>query len=263
MNILQKIIADKRREITLRRERVSLREMEKRATETPAPADFLAALKSVPIGLIAEVKRRSPSAGIIRTPFDPAKIARSYERGGAQALSVLMDGPYFGGGETDFKAVRNAVKLPMLYKEFVIDPWQVAHARVIGASALLLIVAALPRKTLADLYKLVVATGLTPLVEVHDQRELSVAKSLGAICIGVNNRNLKTFETKLETTFRLASQMPRGGCLVSESGIRTAENVVRLKEAGAQAVLVGEHLLRKRVLARAVKTLMGEAWAVS
>lgn len=263
MNILRKIVADKRREIVLRRERISLREIEKRAAETPAPVDFPAALKSAPIGLIAEVKRRSPSAGIIRTPFDPAKIAQSYERGGAQALSVLMDGPYFGGGEADFRTVRSAVKLPMLYKEFVVDPWQVAHARSIGASAVLLIVAALPRKTLSELYRLVLSTGLTPLVEVHDQRELTVAKSLGAVCIGVNNRNLKTFETKLETTFRLASRMPRGGCLVSESGIASPEDVVQLREAGAQAVLVGEHLLRQRVLSRAVKSLMGKAWVVS
>lgn len=263
MNILQKIIADKRREITLRRERVSLRELEKRATETPAPPDFIAALTSAPIGLIAEVKRRSPSAGLIRTPFDPAKIARSYERGGAQALSVLIDNAYFGGGESDFRTVRTAVKLPMLYKEFVVDPWQVAHARVIGASAVLLIVAALPRKALAELHRLILATGLTPLVEVHDQRELTVAKALGAICIGVNNRNLKTFETRLETTFRLASRMPRGGLLISESGIASAEDVLRLREAGAQAVLVGEHLLRQRLLARAVKGLMGKAWTVS
>lgn len=263
MNILRQIIADKRREIPLRRERVPLREMEKRASETPAPPDFVSALKTRPIGLIAEVKRRSPSAGVIRTPFNPATIARAYERGGAQALSVLVDGPYFGGGEEDFVAVRQAVGLPLLYKEFVINPWQVAHARAIGASAVLLIVAALPRKTLAILHRLVLDSGLTPLVEVHDQREMSTALKLGATCIGVNNRNLKTFETKLETTFKLAGTAPRNVCMISESGIASPEDVEQLRRAGAHAVLVGEHLLRQRNVQRAVRNLMGRSWAAS
>ena len=256
-------MADKRREIALRREQMSLREMERHAAKVADPAPFVDALRAVPMGLIAEVKRRSPSAGLIRTPFDPAVIARGYEEGGAQALSVLMDGPYFGGGEGDFRAVREAVMLPLLYKEFVLDPWQVAHARAIGASAVLLIVAALPAKTLSELHGLILKSGLTPLVEVHDRREMDAAIDLGARCIGINNRNLKTFATTLETTFALAERAPRGVCLVSESGIASAEDVVQVRAAGAHAVLVGEHLLRQRSVKRAVRNLMGRAWATS
>lgn len=257
MNILQQIMADKRREIAFRMEQVSLREMKRRAAAAPDPADFIAALRSEPIGLIAEVKRRSPSAGMIRMPFDPPAIARAYERGGAQALSVLMDGPYFGGGEADFLSVREAVKLPMLYKEFVMDPWQVAHARAIGASAVLLIVAALPRAKLAALHQVILDTGLTPLVEVHDRRDLGAALKLKAECIGINNRNLKTFNTTLETTRQLVPSVPSDVCLVSESGIKSAKDVAELRRAGAHAVLVGEHLLRQRDLKSAVQKLMG------
>lgn len=263
MNILQKIMADKRREISARRERVLLKEMERQARDRRDPPSFLRALRAKPVGLIAEVKRRSPSAGLIRTPFHPATIARAYEAGGAQALSVLMDGPYFGGGEEDFAVVRGAVGLPLLYKEFVLDPWQVFHARALGASAILLIVAALPRRALAALHAQALDAGLTPLVEVHDRREMKVAVDLGATCIGINNRNLKTFVTTLDTTFRLSALAPRGCCLVSESGIASPEDVVQVREAGASAVLVGEHLLRQRNLRRAVRNLMGRAWAVS
>ncbi len=256
MNILQQIIADKKREIEQRLSEVSLAEMERSAGAAPVPPDFLRALRSKPIGLIAEVKRRSPSAGLIRTPFDPVAIAQSYERAGAQALSVLMDGAYFGGGEDDFRAVRAAVKLPLLYKEFVVHPWQIAHARAIGASAVLLIVAALAQEQLAEFHRLVLDAGLTPLVEVHDREELDIALSLNPICVGVNNRNLKTFETRLETTFALAERVPCNVCLVSESGIGKADDVARLRHAGAQAVLVGESLLRQPDVERAVRELM-------
>ncbi len=263
MNILDRIMADKRREIDLRKSEVSMRELEQRIGAASAPPDFLAALRARRIGLIAEVKRRSPSAGLIRTPFDPAKIASAYASGGAQAISVLMDGPYFGGGEADFVTVHGAVDVPLLYKEFVLDRWQVLHARAIGASAVLLIVAALPAKTLAMLHREIERVGLTPLVEVHDRREMMRACDLGARCIGINNRNLKTFETTLDTTFELAALAPRDCLLVSESGIRTARDVEQVRRAGARAVLVGESLLRKRDLARAVKSLMGKSWAVS
>lgn len=263
MNVLREILSDKRREIALRKEALPLRAIEQEAQRAAEPPDFLRAICEPPIGLIAEVKRRSPSAGLIRTPFNPARIALAYRDGGANALSVLMDGPYFGGGEGDFSAVRAAVSLPLLYKEFVIDEWQVFHARAIGASAVLLIVAALPAARLAALHQLVCSVGLVPLVEVHDRRELTVALDLGARVIGVNNRNLKTFETRLETTYRLAALLPKKTILVSESGIATPEDVVQLRSAGARAVLVGEHLLRQRNLPRAVKNLMGPAWAVS
>lgn len=262
MNLLDRIMADKRREIELRKAALSMRELEQRIASAARPADFLTALRASPMGLIAEVKRRSPSAGLIRTPFDPAEIASAYASGGAHAISVLMDGPYFGGGEEDFMTVRRAVNVPLLYKEFVLDPWQVMHARALGASAVLLIVAALPAKTLAVLHREIERVGLTPLVEVHDQREMKQACDLGAPCIGINNRNLKTFETTLATTFELAPLAPRECLLVSESGIRTARDVEHVRRAGARAVLVGESLLRKRDLARAVKSLMEKSWAV-
>ncbi len=263
MNILDQIVADKRREIAARRADLSLRELERRASDAPPPPDFIAALRAYPMGLIAEVKRRSPSAGVLRTPFDPAAIAEAYHRGGAQALSVLMDGPYFGGGEDDFALVRKAVDLPLLYKEFVLDRWQIAHARAIGASAVLLIVSALPKRTLQNLHAEILRAGLSPLVEVHDAKEMNRALEIGARFIGINNRNLKTFETTLETTFEIAALAPAGCCLVSESGIRTAADVMRVREAGAHAVLVGESLLRQRHLSAAVRRLMGPVWAVS
>lgn len=263
MNYLSKILADKRREIDLRKQRIPLREIERAAGRTAAPPAWRAALQARGMGLIAEVKRRSPSAGLIRKPFDPARVAAAYEAGGAQALSVLMDRPYFGGGEEDFSAVRQAVALPLLYKEFVLDSWQVFHARSLGASALLLIVAALSKRELAKLLDLAGEVGLETLVEVHDAREMKAAVAAGARCIGINNRDLRTFRTTLQTTYELAPLAPRGCLVVSESGLASAEDVVLVRRAGARAVLVGEHLLRQRNLRRAVRNLMGRAWGHS
>jgi len=263
MNQLSRILADKRREIAARVRQQPVADLQRLAARAARPPPFLKALLARPMGLIAEVKRRSPSAGLIREPFHPARIAEAYEAAGASAISVLMDRPYFGGGEEDFAAVREAVKLPLLYKEFVLDPWQVYHARALGASALLLIVAALPRDRLTSLLALAGEVGLEPLVEVHDARELRVAVAVGARCIGVNNRNLRTFVTTLDTTYRLAGRVPAGTVLVSESGIGSAEDVMLVKRAGARAVLVGEHLLRQRNVRRAVRNLMGRAWASS
>lgn len=263
MNLLNQILSDKAAEIARRRKELPMFRLRKLALAEPRGPSFVRALQARPVGLIAEVKRRSPSVGLIREPFDPAAIARAYEAGGAQALSVLMDGKYFGGGSADFMAVRAAVKLPLLYKEFVIDPWQVWHARSLGASAVLLIVAALEKPKLVALQKLIRRLGMEALVEVHDEREFEVAVAAKARCLGVNNRDLRTFKTSLQTTVDLAERAPRGPLLISESGIRTAKDVVMLKRAGAQAVLVGEHLLRKRDLKRAVHNLMDRAWASS
>lgn len=263
MNLLNKILSDKAREVAAHKQLLPLRLLRAEAERTPQPRSFVRALRATPMGLIAEVKRRSPSVGVIRTPFDPAAIARAYEAGGAQALSVLMDEKYFGGGASDFAVVRAAVKLPLLYKEFVVDPWQVWHARSLGASAVLLIVAALERRKLKSLMQLIADLQMEPLVEVHDAHEFAVAVDVGARCLGVNNRDLRTFQTSLQTTVDLASQAPRGTLLVSESGIRTADDVMMVKAAGARAVLVGEHLLRQSNLRRAVKKLMGRSWAVS
>jgi indole-3-glycerol phosphate synthase len=219
--------------------------------------DFIAALKSVPVGLIAEVKRQSPSAGPIRVPFEPAAIAQAYEAAGAQAISCLMDKKYFGGGEAQWNAARAATTLPMLYKEFVIDPRQIFHAEALGASAVLLIVAVLADEELASFISLIEASGMTPLVEVHTEEEMKRAVSANAKCIGINNRNLKTFETKIETTLKLRELAPAECTLISESGIRTAEDIRLLKENGISAVLVGESLLRQPDLQQAVKNLLG------
>jgi indole-3-glycerol phosphate synthase len=269
MNILDEIIANKRREIETPGYFQALDEVlenlphvgnsEQCCEGAVSPAqrpDFVAALKSVPIGLIAEVKRNSPSAGLIREPFDPAEIARVYEKAGAQAISCLMDATFFGGGEEQWTKVRAATSLPMLYKEFVIDLRQIFHAEALGASAVLLIVAALDDAELKKMICVTEASGMTPLVEVHTEEEMTRAVAAGAACIGINNRNLKTFETRIETTLRLCTLAPRDCTLISESGIRTADDVRRLRDAGISAVLVGESLLRQENLAGAVRGLL-------
>lgn len=256
MNILEQIIADKRVEVEAGKQTLSLGELQRQIEAVEERPDFIEALRSTPMGLIAEVKRRSPSAGIIRDPFDPAAIAKDYESNGASAISCLMDNKYFGGGAEDFSKVRNAMGLPMLYKEFVVDPWQLAHAKVMGASAVLLIVGALTDEELVSFIRESHALELQPLVEVHDREEMRRAVDAGSNCIGINNRNLKTFVTTLETTFELVAMAPADCTLVSESGIKTPEDVVHLKAAGVHAVLVGESLLRERSPGEAARRLM-------
>lgn len=269
MNILDEIIANKRREIetpsyfqaletvveNLPHVGTARTACDGKPAREAAP-DFIAALKSAPVGLIAEVKRKSPSAGPIREPFNPAEIARAYEASGAQAISCLMDAKYFGGGEEQWHAVRAATKLPMLYKEFVIDPRQIFHAEALGAAAVLLIVAALDDAELKKYIRLTEASGMTPLVEVHTEEEMKRAVTAGADCIGINNRNLKNFETKLETTLQLRKLAPKDCTLISESGIRTADDVKMLRDAGISAILVGESLLRQADIGAAVRALM-------
>ncbi len=256
MNILEQICADKRAEIAARKKVVSLADLRTQVESAEPRPDFIRALRSAPMGLIAEVKRRSPSAGVIRDPFDPIAIAQGYETNGASAISCLMDHKYFGGGAADFSAVRNAVALPMLYKEFVIDSWQIAHAKTMGASAVLLIVGALSDAELVSFIREIRSLELQPLVEVHDREEMQRAIDAGSDCIGINNRNLKTFVTTLDTTFELAAMAPDGCTLVSESGIKTPQDVVELKAAGAHAILVGESLLREPSPGAAAKHLL-------
>lgn len=263
MNILDQIIADKKIELLERKAALPVDRLRTAAEEAPGRPDFVRSLLAAPMGLIAEVKRRSPSAGSIREPFDPAAIGRAYEQSGASAVSVLMDHKYFGGGEADFKLVRGGTRLPLLYKEFVVDEWQLWHALALGASAILFIVAALDRATLRNLCNGAMALGLEPLVEVHDEEETRIAVDLGVRCIGVNNRNLKTFEVSLETTHRLGRLVPSSTLLVGESGIKTADDILQLQQSGARAVLVGETLLRQPDLGEAVRNLMGKAWASS
>jgi indole-3-glycerol phosphate synthase len=252
MNILEEIIANKRIEIA----RLKADHPQFDREVLPEVPHFMEALRADPMGLIAEVKRRSPSAGEIRAPFNPAEIALAYQAHGASAISCLMDNAYFGGGEEDFIQVRAVVELPMLYKEFVIDPWQIEHARCIGASAVLLIVSALEQTELLELSAAVESWGMQSLVEVHDQVEMERALACGASCIGVNNRNLKTFKTSLEVTYSLAEMCPQETLLVSESGIRTAADIQALQEVGVEAVLVGESLLRQADVGVAIDQLM-------
>jgi len=244
MNILDQIIENKRTEIADRKATCPLAALEARLPDIAPRPDFGEAIRSAPMGLIAEIKRRSPSAGLIREPFDPVEIATTYAANGASAVSCLMDRKYFGGGDADFSAVRSAIDLPMLYKEFVVDSWQIVHAKIMGASAVLLIAGALSDGELATFMEEIRSLGLLPLVEVHDREEMQRAIQAGADCIGINNRNLKTFVTTLDTTYELAALAPAGSTLVSESGIKTPEDVVLLRQAGAQAILVGESLLR-------------------
>lgn len=256
MNILEEIVANKRIEVSAFKKSRPMGELRSAAEQRDQAPDFIKALRSAPIGLIAEVKRRSPSAGAIREPFDPQAVALAYDKAGAQAISVLMDQKYFGGGEVDFRAVRVMVDVPLLYKEFVVDPWQIWHASSLGASAALLIAAVLDDALLRDLAAVCREARIEPLVEVHDENEMVRVAAMPVRCIGVNNRDLKTFQISLETTLRLKSLAPKECTLISESGIRSAADVARLEDAGVHAVLVGEHLLRQSDLGKAVNDLM-------
>lgn len=252
MNTLERILADKRAEVARRRVAPP-----PRAAARPAGLPALsAALRAPPIALIAEVKRRSPSAGVLRDPWDPAGLARAYEAAGARAVSVVVDETHFGGGPGAFLAARAAVGLPMLFKEFVLDPWQVEQAAGLGASAVLLIAAALEPARLADLSAATEAMGMEALVEVHDEAELEAALAAGASLVGINNRDLRTFQVSLDTTLRLRTRVPPQVTLVSESGIRTPDDVRRLTDAGVHAVLVGEALLRSADAGAAARRLM-------
>ncbi len=255
MNILEQIVADKRVEIASLKKTVPESSL---ALPDEASRDFVKVLRAQPLGLIAEVKRKSPSAGVIREPFNPAAIASAYAAGGAAAISCLMDQPYFGGGTEDFRSVRATVSLPMLYKEFIIDLWQITHAQSLGASGVLLIASVLRDEELYQFSEEIMQRGMTPLIEVHDKVEMERAIGIGAVCIGINNRNLKTFETSLEITAKLAPMAPAETTLVSESGIRTAEDAVMLREMGVHAILVGEHLLREPCPGEAANKLLSK-----
>ena len=263
MNLLGKILESKRAEIEERKESIALEYLKSQAAIRPSPPYFRAGLGGGRIGLIAEIKRKSPSAGDIRPDIVPVHMAAAYAQAGAQAISVLVDEPFFGGKESDFNAVREGAELPMLYKEFVVDPWQVWHAAAMGASAVLLIVAALDDETLFALIDGAARARMASLLEVHTAEELQRIKHLTAPLIGINNRNLSTFETDLDTTFRLLDQVPEGATVISESGIKEPGEVARLQEAGVHGILVGEHLLRQDDVGRAIKELMGMVWASS
>ncbi|MBL8262367.1 MAG: indole-3-glycerol phosphate synthase TrpC [Xanthomonadaceae bacterium] len=252
-DILQRILDRKHEEIADRAARVSLDELRGRAATAPPVRGFIAALQAKQAaglpGIISEVKKASPSKGVIRADFDPAAIARSYEAAGAACLSVLTDIDFFQGADAYLQQARDACALPVLRKDFTVDAYQVVEARALGADCILLIVSALDDDQLLSLYREAMAIGLDVLVEVHDADELQRALRLPAIdgrdaLIGVNNRNLRTFEVSLDTTLSLKADMPAGRPLVTESGIATREDVLRMRDADVGLFLVGESFMR-------------------
>ena len=247
-DILTRILARKTEELAERSARLPLAELSARVADLPDTRGFAAAIEAkidagVP-AVIAEVKKASPSKGIIRPDFDPAAIARSYEQGGAACLSVLTDKDFFHGSEDFLRQARAACSLPVLRKDFVIDPYQVYEARVIGADCILLIVAALGDAALLELSLLAAELDMDVLCEVHDVEEMERALALPVPLIGVNNRNLRTFETTIDTSIELQSMIEYDRILVSESGIHTHDDVERLQSAGINAFLVGEAFMR-------------------
>ena len=243
--ILDRILAGKHTEIAAAHARGDGAALERRASLAPPARDFRAALERGPgVQVIAEVKKASPSVGLLRADFDPAIQARLYEANGAACVSVLTDGPFFQGSLADLEAVRAAVVLPLLRKDFILDRVQLLEARAAGADAVLLIAEALDAAALARLLRQTDELGMQALVELYEAENLSRVLDAGARLIGVNNRDLRTFTVRLEQTLELAERMPPGVCLVSESGVRTRTDVERLQAAGVRAVLVGETLMR-------------------
>jgi indole-3-glycerol phosphate synthase len=258
--ILDQIVADKRREVAERRARTPLPMLERILSAAPPVRDFRAALEHRPgMGIIAEVKKASPSAGVLRADFDPVAIARAFESAGASAISVLTDEPRFQGRLEYLTAIRAAVRPPLLRKDFILDRYQVVEARVAGADAVLLIAEVLGEHELPALVAAVQALGMQPLVELYDRANLRRVIDSGAEMIGINNRDLRTFVTRLEHTLDLIGEIPPDHCLVSESGIRTPEDLRRLQAAGVKAVLVGETLMRSADPAAALAALRGSA----
>ena len=246
--ILERILAVKAAEIAAARKAKPLHTVMEEARTRGAPRDFVGALRAkVAAGrpaVIAEVKKASPSKGLLREHFDPAAIARSYERGGAACLSVLTDREFFQGRLDDLRAARAACALPVLRKDFVIDVYQVHESRAAGADCILLIAAALSQQTMRELEAVALERGLAVLVEVHDGDELQRALELKTPLIGINNRNLRTFETRLETTLELIERVPSDRLVVTESGILTPEDVQRMREKNVRCFLVGEAFMR-------------------
>jgi indole-3-glycerol phosphate synthase len=258
-NKLIEICATKAEEVALRKGFCTVEDLDRQATEQTAPRGFEAALRARAasgFALIAEIKKASPSKGLIRADFRPAEHALAYQQGGAACLSVLTDAPYFQGHEDYLVDARAACQLPVLRKDFMIDPWQVAEARAIGADAILIIVAALDDAQMAEIEAAALERGMAVLVEVHDEAEMERAALLKSRLIGVNNRDLKRFVTDLGTTERLAPLAPEGTLLVGESGINSHADCLRLAVSGVRTFLVGESLMRQDDVAAATRQLL-------
>jgi indole-3-glycerol phosphate synthase len=255
VSILEKIMAVKRAEVAAAKRTAP--GAEARARAAAAPRDFAGALRARKPAVIAEIKRASPSKGLLRADFDPAAIARSYEKAGAACISVLTDREFFQGAPEDLVTARAACSLPALRKDFLIDPHQVFEARALGADCVLLIVACLEDAQMRELEKVAHALGMAVLVEVHDGEELERALALQTPLVGINNRNLRTFETRLETTLDLLPRIPAGRLVVTESGILSAADVRRMRECGVHAFLVGEAFMRAEDPGKALEKLFG------
>jgi indole-3-glycerol phosphate synthase len=259
-NKLAEILATKRAEVAVRKRREPVAALEDLARQQGPTRGFCRALErkaAEGFALIAEIKKASPSKGLIRSDFHPVDHARDYAAGGAACLSVLTDAPYFRGHEDYLVAARAAVDLPVLRKDFMVDPWQVLESRAIGADAILIIVAALDDGAMAEIEAAAFEHGMDVLVEVHDAAEMERAGRLKSRLIGINNRDLKTFRTDLATTEELAPLAPEGALLVGESGIATRADLDRLARAGVRAFLVGESLMRQSDVAHATRALLG------
>jgi indole-3-glycerol phosphate synthase len=258
--ILDDIVASKHREVEANRKRMPLEELQAQAAQAPPVRDFRAALEGPgPIQLIAEIKKASPSAGVIREDFDPIAIARTYQAHGAACLSVLTDVPYFQGHLSYLARVRAAVAIPLLRKDFIIDEYQVVEARMAGADAILLIAEILEDHQLQSLRACATHWGMATLVEFHDEVNLPRVLGSGADLVGINNRDLQRFVTDLSLTLRIRDSVPSNVVLVSESGIHSRRDVEQLEAAGVNAILVGESLMRADDIGNAVEVLLGLA----
>jgi indole-3-glycerol phosphate synthase len=258
MGMIEELADAARAGAETRRARTPLEELEGRLATRPEQRPFDEALTRPGLSLIAEFKRRSPSAGEIRAAVEPAEIARAYEEGGAAALSVLTDGPHFGGSLEDLVRAREACALPVLQKDFVVDRYQLYEAAVAGADAVLLIVAALDGDGLAALHEEAKALDLDVVVEVHDERQLERALTVDADVIGINNRNLEDFRVDVQTTFEVITDVPAGKTVVSESGISDRATLEELERVGVDAVLIGEALMRSEDPAAKVRELTAD-----
>lgn len=257
-NVLQRIIAHKRTEVAAQKEAVPLDQLRAQLAGAPPVRDFVTALKAAPVmGLIAEVKKASPSAGVIKADFDPLAIAERYQAAGANCLSILTDEKFFQGHLDYLRAIRKTARVPLLRKDFLIDTYQVVEARVAGADAILLIAECLDDAELAELYTAAHELGMHALIEVYEPENLERVLRLNPPLVGVNNRDLRTFVVDLDQTVRLAAHVPTSTLLVSESGIKTREDVDRLRAAGCGAILVGETLMRAGDIADCVSALVG------